>query len=71
MIRFWEDRQDGMKATCEWQDGEYTVTVSKGSIVKTEKFGQTFTPTFGMDIADSHQSQVIAEKLAKEIEAGI
>lgn len=65
---FWEQDVDGMVAQCHWESGNYTVTVSKGDIKKTEKFPQTFTPTFGMDVADVQTLMETAEKLAVEIE---
>ena len=67
----WEDTDDkGITAKCVYEPEKmtYHVTVSKGDLVKTESFGQTFTPTFGMDVADQQESGAIAEKLAKEIE---
>lgn len=68
-VLFWKDTDaTGIQAKCEYLDGIFTVTVSKDSLVKTESFGQSFTPTFGMDIADLSRSGEIAEKLAVEIE---
>ncbi len=65
---FWEQDIDGILAQCHWEDSKYTVTVSKGDMKKQESFGQTFTPTFGMDVADVQTLMTLAEKLAVEIE---
>lgn len=67
---FWEQNVGGILAQCHWEKNTYTVTVSRGEVVKTESFGQTFTPVFGMDAADVRRLMEIAEKLATEIEKG-
>lgn len=67
-MTFWEDTVGTMTAKCEYADGTFTVTVTNGDKTLTESFGQTFTPTFGMDVIDAQRSGEIAEKLAKELE---
>ena len=53
---FWEDIDPkGIRAKCEYSDGIYTITVAKDETKLTETFGQTFTPTFGMDVDDKRQ----------------
>ena len=71
MIEFWKDTDSkGITAKCEFEpiNFNYIITVSYGNTVKTEKFRCSFEPRFGMDIIDSNQSMMIAEKLALEIE---
>lgn len=59
----------GITARCEWaSSGIYTVTVTYKEHKKTKTFGQTFTPTFGMDVADAQQAEQIAEAFAVEFE---
>jgi hypothetical protein len=68
-VLFWQETDStGIKAKCEYQEGVFTVTVSKDSLMKTESFRQSFTPTFGMDVEDLAQSTDIAERLANELE---
>jgi len=68
-ILMWETTDNiGIKATCEYFNGTYTVTVSKDEKSYSEDFGQTFTPTFGMDVIDQARSVKIAEQLADRIQ---
>jgi len=67
---FWEDTdKTGIKAVCSYDSLKrmYTVTVSKGDTVKSKSFGQTYTPTLGMDAADTNTSGFIADELAGEV----
>ena len=73
-INMWKGLDNlGIEAKCEYLPKElkFEVTVSKGSIIKTKKFPQSFTPTFGMDVVDMGESYKIAEELAKEVEKEI
>lgn len=73
MIEFWKDVDDkDIHAECTFdpETHDYTVKVYKGDLVKEESFQRlSFTPPlFGMDVSDRRNSQMIAEKLAIEIE---
>lgn len=70
-IVMWEGTDAlGIKATCLYQPEkmQFKVEVKFKDKTKTETFGQSFTPTFGMDVIDLSRSQEIAEKLAVEME---
>ncbi len=73
LIRFIETKDDkGFTLVIDYdtEGGQYLVIVTSPSgKVKTETFGQTFTPTFGMDVADMNEAGIIAEKLANELES--
>ena len=67
----WQDTDDkGVTAECHYDklSGIYTVKVYRGDDYFEDFFGQTFTPTFGMDALDAQQSQQVAEELAKKID---
>lgn len=67
-VLFWEQTVGEILAQCTYQKGLYTMTLTKGDIIKTESWKQSFTPTFGMDVADQRKSLEVAEKLAQEID---
>ena len=71
LLSMWQDTDSlGITAKCEYDDltGTYVVTVSKGDVQESEQFSQTFTPYFGIDVADVAMSQQLAEKLALTVE---
>lgn len=61
---------DGYHCAVDYSNGQFTVTVTspEGKSL-SESFGQTWTPTFGMDVADAQQANEIAERLAVSLGA--
>ena len=72
-VSMWDDTDKvGIRAKCEYLSDKhkFKVTVSREGKAYHELFSAQYEPRFGMDVSDMNESMVIAERLAKKIEAG-
>lgn len=70
MNMFKDKDSKGIELECNYlaSSHEFEVIVKFKTTIKKETFKASFEPRFGMDVVDSNQALVIAEKLAQQIE---